>query len=92
MSVKEMKESLLKRIQESDDELIIQEVYDLLLYRDRLEEEERSGQVFKLSDAQRTAIRKGQEQIARGEYLTDEEAEADLDIFFRDEEIKWGEK
>ena len=50
--------------------------------------EGRNDEIYLLSEGQRSSIMEGKAAIDRGEYLTDEEAEAELNHFFSEEEKK----
>jgi len=92
MSVQEMKEKLIEEIQAAEDVGTLQEMFDILQHRQRLLEEEHAGRVHVLSNGQRAAIQHGVDDIAQGRIVSDDEAEADLDSWFEDEEKKWREK
>jgi len=63
-----LKERLIKRIQETTDSDLLKEVYRLL------EIDFDDQETYELSDAQRSAIIEGQQQINQGKYLTHEQA------------------
>ena len=73
MSSAELKKRLIDKIQKTDNENLLQEAFRLL----QLESED--IEVYKLSDEQRSAVNEAREQIKRGEFLTDDEANKDVD-------------
>lgn len=64
----DLKERLIKRIQETSDASVLNEVYRLL------ELDFDDPEVYQLSNEQRTAVKEAQQQVARGEYLTNEQS------------------
>ena len=73
MSSAELKKRLIDKIQETDNENLLEEAFRLL----QLESED--IEVYKLSDEQKSAVNEAREQIKRGEFLTDDEANKDID-------------
>ncbi len=63
-----LKERLIKRIQETTDPDLLKEVYRLL------EIDFDDQEIYVLSDDERAAIMEGQKQIDEGKYLTHEQA------------------
>lgn len=73
MSSAELKKRLIDKIQKTDNENLLEEAFRLL----QLESED--IEVYKLSDEQKSAVNEAREQIKRGEFLTDDEANKDVD-------------
>ena len=64
----DLKEKLIKRIRETSNSEVLNEVYRLL------EIEFREQETYKLSEEQKSIIKESREQIARGELLTNEQS------------------
>ena len=62
-----LKERLIKKINETNDQNTLEEVYRLLNINF-------DDEVYILSEEQRSAVNEGLEQIKNGQYLTPEEA------------------
>lgn len=73
MSSAELKKRLIDKIQKTDNENLLEEAFRLL----QLESED--IEVYKLSDEQKSAVNEAREQIKQGEFLTDDEANKDID-------------
>ncbi|MEX2230579.1 MAG: hypothetical protein WD824_00355 [Cyclobacteriaceae bacterium] len=73
MSSAELKKRLIDKIQKTDNENLLEEAFRLL----QLESED--IEIYKLSDEQKSAVNEAREQIKRGEFLTDDEANKDVD-------------
>jgi len=73
MSTSELKKRLIDKIQKTDNENLLEEAFRLL----QLESED--IEVYKLLDEQKSAVNEAREQIKRGEFLTDDEANKDID-------------
>ena len=69
----ELKSKLLEEIKNSEDYQVLEEVYKLL----NLESE--SFEVFKFSERQEKSILKAKQQIKNGDFLTEEEANKEID-------------
>lgn len=63
----DLKEQLIKKIQETTDKDILEEVYRLL-------EINFNDEVYNLTNEQKNAIKEAQKQIKKGDYLTEEQA------------------
>ena len=87
-----MRATVLAELQQPGHELFIMKIYYDLLRQKRMTAEEASGVVYKLSNAERDSIRKGQEEIARGNYFTQEEVDAEFDEWVEKEDKKWAGK
>lgn len=77
MSSAELKKRLIDKIQKTDNENLLEEAFRLL----QLESED--IEVYKLSDEQKSAVNEAREQIKRGEFLTDDEANKQIDEWLR---------
>jgi hypothetical protein len=77
MSGIELKEKLINSINKTDNEELLHEVYRLL------EIENEDIEVYKLSDEQRMAISISQQQIKNGEFLTNQEADNEIDEWLK---------
>lgn len=73
MSSAELKKRLIDKIQKTDNENLLEEAFRLL----QLESED--IEIYKLSDEQKSAVNEAREQIKRGEFLADDEANKDVD-------------
>ena len=73
MSTTELKKRLIDKIQKTDNENLLEEAYRLL------ELETQDIEVYKLTDDQRKAINEARQQIKNGEFLTDEQANKEID-------------
>lgn len=69
----DLKSKLLEEIKNSEDYQVLEEVYKLL----NLESE--SFEVFKFSERQEKSILKAKQQIKNGDFLTEEEANKEID-------------
>ena len=73
MSTVELKERLISKILHTENPEVLGEVFRLL----EIENEE--IEVIKLSDQQKQAILQGQEDIKNGRFLTNEQADKEID-------------
>jgi hypothetical protein len=73
MSALELKSKLIDRIQTTEDERILEEVFRLLGI------ESENIEVYKLNEQQTQAIREAREQIKNGQFMSTEEADKDID-------------
>ena len=69
MLTKELKKQLIDKIQSTDDNRILEEVYRIL------DVQTLDIEMVILTDSQRKHIDKGLDDIEKGRYLTDEEAD-----------------
>jgi hypothetical protein len=72
MSSADLKEQLINKIQETDDKALLEELSVLF-------ELQEPDTVYELNDEQKNKIKTGQEQIKSNQFLTDEEANKDVD-------------
>lgn len=73
MIISELKTRIIDKIQKTDNQNLLEEAFRLL----QLESED--IEIYKLSDEQKSAVNEAREQIKRGEFLTDDEANKDVD-------------
>ena len=77
MSTIELRKRLIDKIQKTDNENLLEEAFRLL------ELETQDIEVYKLSDEQRKAVNEGRKQIKNGEFLTDEQANNEIDEWLK---------
>ncbi len=73
MSTIELKEKLISKILNTENPALLGELFRIL----ELENEE--TEVMKLSEQQKQTIRQGQEDIKNGRFLTNEQADNEID-------------
>jgi hypothetical protein len=73
MATPTLKERLIEKIQQSDNETLLNEVSRLM------DAEAADDAVYELNDAQKQAIATAQQQVRQGQYLTDEQANKEID-------------
>ena len=73
MSTVELRKRLIDKIQKTDNEGLLQEVYRLL------ELETEDIEIYKLSDDQKKAVNEGRQQINDGRFLTNDQADNEID-------------
>ena len=73
MSTIELRKLLIDKIQKTDNENLLEEAFRLL------ELETQDIEVYKLTDEQRKAVNDARQQIKNGEFLTDEQANNEID-------------
>jgi predicted transcriptional regulator len=73
MSTVELRRKLIEKIQKTENEVLLEEVYRLL------ELETEDIERYKLTDEQRKAISEGRLQIKNGKFLTDDQANNEID-------------
>lgn len=73
MSTVELRKRLIDKIQKTDNENLLEEAYRLL------ELEAEDIEIYKLSDEQRKAVNEAKQQIKSGKYLTDDQANKEID-------------
>ena len=69
----DLKSKLLEEIKNSEDYQVLEEVYKLLNLESEIFE------VFKFSERQEKSILKAKQQIKNGDFLTEEEANKEID-------------
>ena len=77
MSGIELKEKLINSINKTDNEELLHEVYRLL------EIENDDIEIYKLSDEQRAAIALAQQKIKNGEFVTNQEADNEIEEWLK---------
>jgi len=77
MSTIELRKQLIDKIQKTDDKKILEEVYRLL------EIESEDIEIYKLNADQKKGISEAREQIKNGQYLTEEQANKDIDEWLK---------
>lgn len=73
MSTTELRKRLIDRIQKTDNENILKEAYRLL------ELESEDIEIYKLSDDQKKAVNEARQQITGGQFLTNDQADKEID-------------
>ena len=73
MSTTELRKRLIDKIQETDNENLLEEAYRLL------ELETENIDVYKLTVDQRKAVTEARQQIKDGKFLTDDQANKEID-------------
>ena len=73
MSATELKKRLIDKIQKTENENLLEEAYRLL------ELEMEDIEKYKLTDEQRKAITEGRQQIKGGQFLTNDQANNEID-------------
>ena len=73
MSTVELRKRLIEKIQKTENENLLLEAYRLL------ELENEDLEVYKLSDEQINVVNEARQQIKNGQYLTDDQANKDID-------------
>ncbi|MBK8685609.1 MAG: hypothetical protein IPN26_11740 [Bacteroidetes bacterium] len=69
MSILELKEQLISKIQITNEDYILEGLLRLWEF------ESKNAEVYQFNDTQRQRIKESQEQYARGEFYTEEEAD-----------------
>lgn len=78
MVISELKKRLIDKIRKTDNEDLLQEILRLL------EPGSEENDLYELSDGQRNAINEGREQIERGQFLTDAQANKEIEEWLSD--------
>lgn len=73
MPIIDLKEKVISRIQEINDQLIIKEVYQLL------QASTNSREPYQLSDEQLAEVNQAREQVKNGKFFIDEQANKEID-------------
>jgi hypothetical protein len=73
MSSAELKKRLIDKIRETDNKNLLEEAFRLL----QMESED--IEVYTLSEDQKNAVNEARQQIKNGQFLTDDEANKDID-------------
>jgi oxalate decarboxylase/phosphoglucose isomerase-like protein (cupin superfamily) len=73
MTVKDLKQKLIRRIDQSENSELLEEMYRLIA------NEESNENLYELSEDQIRAVEEGQLQYKEGEFLTSDQADKDVD-------------
>jgi oxalate decarboxylase/phosphoglucose isomerase-like protein (cupin superfamily) len=73
MTVKDLKQKLIRRIDQSENSELLEEMYRLIA------NEESNENLYELSKDQIRAVEEGQLQYKEGEFLTSDQADKDVD-------------
>jgi hypothetical protein len=73
MSTIELKKKLIDKIQKTENDGLLQEAYRLL------DLETKNIEIYELSEFQRNSVDEARLQIANGQFLTDEQANKEID-------------
>lgn len=73
MTVKDLKQKLIRRIDQSENSELLEEMYRLIA------NEETDENLYELSEDQIRAVEEGQLQYKEGEFLTSDQADKDVD-------------
>lgn len=73
MTVKDLKQKLIRRIDQSENSELLEEMYRIIT------NEESDGNVYELSADQIKAVEEAQLQYKEGKFLTREQADKDVD-------------
>lgn len=73
MTVRELKKKLIGKIDQSEDSELLEEMYRLIA------NEESDSSIYELSEEQIRAVEEGQLQYKNGKFLTDKQADKDIE-------------
>ena len=73
MSAVELRKRLIDKIQKTKDERILEEAFRLF------ELETEDSEVYRLNDVQKKAVTEARQQIKNGQFLTEEQANKEID-------------
>ena len=73
MTVRDLKQKLIRRIDQSENSELLEEMYRLIA------NEESDESVYELSEDQIRAVEEGQLQYKEGKFLTSEQADKEVD-------------
>lgn len=77
MSTKELRKAIIEKIGKTEDHLILEEVSRLL------EMDVHSSDFFELTEEQKRSIEMARSQIKSGEFLTESDANANIDLWLK---------
>lgn len=77
MSTVELRKRLIDKIEKTEDKRILEELFRLL------EIETEDIEIYKLNEGQLMAVNEAKEQIKTGQFLTDEQANKDIDEWLK---------
>ena len=75
MTVRELKKKLIGKIDQSEDSELLEEMYRLIA------NEESDSSIYELSEEQIRAVEEGQLQYKNGQFLTDKQADKDIEEY-----------
>ena len=75
METSELKKKLIYQINLSENKNLLEELYSFLNSENEIQE------IYKLNDDQKSAVEEARSQIKNGEFLTDEEANKEIDAW-----------
>lgn len=73
MSITELQKRLIQKIQNTKDDRILEEAYRLL------EIESDNSEPYRLTEEQKSVVQEAKTQIKNGQFLTDEQANKEMD-------------
>lgn len=73
MTVKDLKQKLIRRIDQSENSELLEEMYRIIA------DEESDGSLYELLEDQIRAVEEGQLQYKEGKFLTSDQADKDVD-------------
>lgn len=73
MTVRELKKKLIGRIDQSEDSELLEEMYRLIINNDSY------SSIYELLEGQIKAVEEGQLQYKNGQFLTDKQADKDIE-------------
>ena len=76
MSTAEMKQHVIEKIQLLEDDNVLRKIEDLLSFYD--------DEIFILSEQQKASIDEGLKDIAEGRFITDEEANKEIEEWLKE--------
>lgn len=76
MTVKELKQKLIGKISQSENNILLEEMYRMITNEDS------DDTVYELSEEQIKAVEEGQLQYKDGRFLTQEQADKDIEEWF----------
>jgi hypothetical protein len=79
MSTKKLKEKIIEEIEKTENESLLAEVYRLF----NLEASDDDKEIYTLSNDQKEAVTEAQDQIKNGQFLTNEEANKEIDEWLK---------
>lgn len=77
MSTVELRKRLIDRIEKTEDKRILEEMFRLL------EIETEDIEIYKLNEDQIMAVNEAREQIKKGQFLTEEQANREIDEWLK---------
>jgi hypothetical protein len=78
MKTVDIRKKLIEEINVSENKNLLEELYHYLKQENKIQE------IYKLSDEQNSAIMEAREQIKKGDYLTNEQADQEIEKWLRE--------